>query len=512
MEKDDPQPSRGNSGNGRGGKGNFLLRLLPLIIMFLVRRPKLIIPALLVGAAWYFFFGGSEMLSGGLATPDSNETAAFSIGATLDPDEYDKAQVFEPLSYGVGGSSGLPPKASLEAYAPSRRHQGRQGSCVGWASAYAARSILEAQSSNQPADQVAFSPAYLYNQIALSGCQGAYMNEAMKAMEHYGGLPFSEFSYDERTCSREPSSQQKQAGQRYRIRGYDRLSVGASNYKTDLNGIKQHIAQGYPVVIGMMVGGSFMQNMMGRQVWQPTQRDYGMRGYGGHAMCVIGYDDKYEGGAFQIMNSWGPQWGKDGIAWVRYRDFDHFNKEAYAIYPQPSAADRKKMAVEFGLYNTEARNTLKLERKDDMTFRSQPIQKGDKFKVLIANSVECYTYVFGQETDGSSYVLFPYTPKHSAYCGVTGTRLFPRDYSMVADDVGSQDYIAVVVSKKELNFEDFNQRINRSNGATYAAKLRDALGSARARQLEFKSSSNVAFEANTEKASAVGMVIEIPKQ
>jgi hypothetical protein len=170
------------------------------------------------------------------------------------------------------------------------------------------------------------------------------------------------------------------------------------------------------------------------------------------------------------------------------------------------------MAVEFGLYDTEAKQTLKLERRDDMTFRAQPIQKGDKFKVLIANSVECYTYVFGQETDGSSYVLFPYTPKHSAYCGVTGTRLFPRDYSIVADKVGSQDQIAIVVSKKELNFEDFNQRINRSNGNTYAAKLRDALGKERSRQVEFKSSANVAFEANTESASAVGMVIEIPKQ
>lgn len=83
---------------------------------------------------------------------------------------------------------------------------------------------------------------------------------------------------------------------------------------------------------------------------------------------------------------------------------------------------------------------------------------------------------------------------------------------MVADKVGSQDQIAIVVSKKELNFEDFNQRINRSNGNTYAAKLRDALGKERSRQVEFKSSANVAFEANTENASAVGMVIEIPKK
>ena len=511
MEKDDPQPSRGNGG-GQGGNNNFLIRLLPLLITFLVRRPKLIIPALLIGAVWYFFFGGSAMLSSGYADADPGQNASFSIGATLDPDEYDKAQVFEPVSYGYGTQSGLPARASLENFAPPRRHQGKQGSCVGWASAYAARSILEAQSTRQPAAQVAFSPAYLYNQIALSGCQGAYMNAAMKSMMEYGGLPFGEFSYDERTCSREPSSQQKQAGQRYRIRGYDRLSVGASNYKTDLNGIKQHIAQGYPVVIGMMVGGSFMQNMMGRDLWEPTQRDYGMRGYGGHAMCVIGYDDNYQGGAFQIMNSWGTNWGNDGIAWVRYKDFDFFNKEAYAIYPQPTAEQRKKMAVEFGLFDTGSEKTLKLTRKDDMTYRSTPIQKGDKFKVLIANTVECYTYVFGQETDGSSYVLFPYTPKHSAYCGVTGTRLFPRDYSMVADEVGNQDNIAIVVSKKELNFESLNQRINQSSGATFAAKLRDALGNDRSRQVEFKNSTNVAFEANTEQASAVAMVVEIPKQ
>jgi len=274
----------------------------------------------------------------------------------------------------------------------------------------------------------------------------------------------------------------------------------------------EHISQGYPVVIGMMVGGSFMQNMRGRDLWEPTQRDYGMRGYGGHAMCVIGYDDNYQGGAFQIMNSWGTNWGNDGIAWVRYKDFDFFNKEAYAIYPQPTAEQRKKMAVEFGLFDTGSEKTLKLTRKDDMTYRSTPIQKGDKFKVLIANTVECYTYVFGQETDGSSYVLFPYTPKHSAYCGVTGTRLFPRDYSMVADEVGNQDNIAIVVRKKELNFESLNQRINQSSGTTFAAKLRDALGNDRSRQVEFKNSTNVAFEANTEQASAVAMVVEIPKQ
>ena len=65
----------------------------------------------------------------------------------------------------------------------------------------------------------------------------------------------------------------------------------------------------------MMVGGSFMQDMAGQEVWIPTESDYQQRGFGGHAMCVIGYDDfKFrdeEAGGFQIMNSWGPGMGQE---------------------------------------------------------------------------------------------------------------------------------------------------------------------------------------------------------
>jgi C1A family cysteine protease len=515
MEKDDPRQQSGGGNNNRNNSGgglNSLIKFLPLVLMFLFKRPKLIIPVLILGAAWYFFFGGQEMLSGGGAYSENDTPAEFSLGANLDQDVYDRAQVFEPVSYGYSGQGGLPSSVSLERYAPRRRHQGRQGSCVGWASAYGARTILQAQTSGQSANSVTFSPAYLYNQIALTGCQGAYMLDAMKAMQQNGALPFEQFRYDERTCSNEPSSNQKQNGAQYRIKGYDRLTLGANNYKTDIMGMKQHLAQGYPVVIGMMVGGSFMSNMVGRDTWQPSQRDYGMRGYSGHAMCVIGYDDNKNGGSFQIMNSWGEDWGNDGIAWVRYRDFEHFNKEAYGIYPMASQQDKSRLAVEFGLLDVNSENIIGLFKREGNIFRTlKPIKKGDKFKVLVANSIECYVYVFGQETDGSSYVLFPYTEKHSAYCGITGTRLFPRDYSMTADDIGNQDYIAVVVSKKELDFNQLNSRISRSNASTYAAKLEQALGSEQATQVEYKAGKTVAFEANTEQKSVVGMVIEIDK-
>jgi hypothetical protein len=512
MEKD-PEQGPGRQGGGGGGGGNTLLRLLPIILLFLFKRPKLLIPVLIIGGVWYFFLGGSEMLSGGYDEAGVEENGEYFFGAALSEERYDKAQVFEPLAYGA--QNRLPAKASLEQYAPRRLHQGRQGSCVGWAAAYGARTILQSAASGVNPDQTAFSPAYLYNQIALQGCQGAYMLDAMKAMQESGSLPFSQFSYDERSCAKTPDASAKRAGQAYRIKGFNRLTLGGGNYKPDILGIKQHLAQGAPVVIGMQVGGSFMSRMLGQKVWRPNRNDYSLRGFSGHAMCVIGYDDNLDGGAFQIMNSWGEDWGDRGIAWVRYPDFEHFVKEAYGLHPMGATEkfDENKMAVEFGLLDMATKNTLGLRKVDEATFETlKPIRKGDKFKILISNSIECYVYVFGQESNGSSYVLFPYTEKHSPYCGITGTRLFPKDYSMTADEVGNRDYIAIVITKQPVDYNQLNARINSSRQKDYSGKLRDALADQRITAVSFHAGASIAFSAETKGKNAVGMVIAFDKR
>ncbi len=512
MEKDSPEDSGKRSSSKTGGN---LLKWLPLLLFFVIKRPKLLIPILILGGIWYFFFGGSELLSGGISAEESD--IQFSLGAQLSEEKFDQAQVFEPLAYGYGGFNELPTSASLESFAPRSMHQGRQGSCVGWASAYAARTILEARANNANANEIAFSPSYLYNQIALSGCQGAYMLDAMQAMRQNGALPFDQFGYDERSCSKQPGGNVIRAGKAYRIKGYNRLTLGANNYKPDIVAIKQNLAQGAPVVIGMQVGGSFMTRMMGKDAWVPGQNDYGLRGFSGHAMCVIGYDDNRYGGAFHIMNSWGQDWGNNGKAWVRYRDFEYFVKEAYGLYPMGSSDTRKfdenRMAVEFGLLHLSTQSTIALKQKGDIVFQTvKPLRKGDKFKVLIANSIECYIHVFGQETDGSSYVLFPYTEKHSPYCGITGTRLFPKDYSMTLDQIGNKDFIAIVVTKDEIDFQELNSRMNRSRQNSYSGKLRDALADQRVSTVNFQAGNTIAFGAQLNGKNAVGMVVEIDKQ
>lgn len=481
-----PQPG---GGGGRGGGGGGLLgSLLPLLLGFLIKRPKLLIVAVVLFGLYYFFGNGCSSDSGGGTITNVASQLLTTRGADFDAKLYDKAEVYEPLADNV--KAPLPEHVSLAQFAPKRLNQGQQGSCVAWASAYGARTIVEAEATKKEPNSTAFSPSFLYNQIKLSNdCQGAYIKDAMDAMKANGVLPLSEFAYTDDNCRKVPDGGDKQAAQLYRIKGFQRLSKGGDDQRTDLLAMKQQLAQGSPVVIGMMVGGSFMQGMEGKDLWSPVQSDYRQQGFGGHAMCVIGYDDykvknEKNGGAFQIMNSWGPEWGKDGIAWVRYTDFDVFAKEAYAVYPQGQGVDVKPSVfdIRFGLAQVDAKgnatgNNIALKHEAGRVFRTvTPIRKGDRFKIEVTNNAECYTYLFGQETDGSTYVLFPYTPKHSPYCGITGTRVFPKDQSLTADEVGSMDVMAILVANQPLDYPKINEAMKTSPAQGLDAKLAAVLG------------------------------------
>lgn len=473
------RPPRRPGGGGGGGGGNPLIYFLPNLIGFLFRRPKLAIVLIVICVVGYLIFGKGCNL-GSLASGGMN---SLGTGCDLNEKAYDSVLVYEPLA--ETGNGRMAESVSLLKYAPSRLSQGSQGSCVGWASSYGARTILYARQSGKDPNSVAFSPSFLYNQIALSGCDGTYLKRAMEVLQEKGDVFLSKFPYDENSCSSRPPGSLMSEAAAFRIEGYTRLSEDAEDYAVHSDAIRENLAQGGPVVIGMRVGGSFMDDMEGKDVWFPTEDDYNdVERFGGHAMCVIGYNDAKEGGAFQIMNSWGNDWGVQGVAWVKYEDFEYFVHEAYGLYPMGEAAKATSQVIHFGLteyamkggdFTAKGRIAVKQVSKG-VYQTTQAIRKGTRFKVEFSNSIPCYTYIFGQETDGSSYVLFPYTEKHSPYCGTTGTRIFPRDQSLTADDIGTRDYIAVVISYEPLDFNNINDRISKASGRDYAEKLRKGLG------------------------------------
>lgn len=506
----------GNRPNFPGGGGGGLMSLLPMLLGLF--KGKGIIVLLVLAAGAYFLLGKG----GGCNVAQVAQQLFSKSGYNFDPAEFNKASVYEGLEDDAGKNP-LPEAVSLLRFAPDRSNQGEQGSCVAWSCAYGAQTILTAAATGADPNTIRFSPAYLYNQIKLEGCQGSYLQRAMEAMQTNGGVPLSQFPYTDQDCNRVPDESAKQAGRQNVIHGFTRITNGDNINEISVRGIKEHLNKNAPVAIGMMVGQSFMQNMMGQELWEPSDMDASQMGMGGHAMTVIGYDDRKFGGAFQIMNSWGPEWGNNGIAWVRYGDFKTYVREAYGIDPLPKRSNVANIPLEcnIGLVRNEDKQNIALRLAGNNLFETvSPIKVGTRFKMSIENATECYIYVFGQEVDGSSFVLFPYlktgetVSKHSPYCGITGYRLFPKAQSLEADSIGTKDYIAIVVSKDELDYNRINQAISQSRQSTYAGKVNEALQSILIRTARFNSTNDgrIYFKVDANDNKAVAAIVAFDKR
>ncbi len=527
QEQNSSDNSGGGGGNfpGGGGGGGGLLGLLPLLFSLFRGGgggKKIIMLLVVVGIGYFLMTRSGCNLSG------ISDIASLATGGFLDPKQFEKAEIYEPLA-DDNTKNPLPESANLQKYCPTPQNQGSQGSCVAWSSAFAAHTILESAKTGKQPNDVAFSPSFMYNQIGLEGCQGSYIIRAMEFMTKRGGVPYEEFPYNEQDCQAQPNNQLQQEAAQFRMRGFNRLSLGDRNDAVDLRAIKENLSQGAPVVIGMMVGQSFMQPMMGKDVWVPEQGDRSMMGFGGHAMCVVGYDDKKYGGSFLIMNSWGQEWGTNGFAWVRYGDFQTYVREAYGVNPMHAGNQNvQQFSFEIGLVRVEydgkktvAKDYIPLKTIAGNKFESSaPVRPGTKFKMEVKNSTECYVYVFGKETDGTSYTLFPYPrtddptkTKYSPFCGITGVRLFPKDKSMTPDSIGNRDVMAVVISKKELNWNQLNQQISANPSADYAARLNTALGSSLIKNVRYSSTGKgtMRFDVTGDNNDIIACIVEITK-
>ncbi len=513
-------------GPGRGGGGGGgLFSLLPMLFGSKGGRYLLLIGLIFIG--FTYFRGGCSGGSGGSGLMDN--ISSLTRGGFLDPRQFEKANIYEPLA-DDNSKNPLPERANLQQFAPSVGNQGKQGSCVAWSSAFAARSILE--NVRTGGKQASFSPSFLYNQIGLQGCQGSYIIRAMEYMTKQGSVPYDQFPYTDRDCSRQPDMSMIKDASQYKMRGFTRLSLGDRNDKLDIRAIKENLAQGAPVVIGMMVGESFMRNMMGKDLWIPEANDRSMMGFGGHAMCVVGYDDAKYGGAFLIMNSWGPEWGVNGFGWVRYPEFNYFVREAYGLEPMAKVGSQANLALqcEVGLVQvaydgkkTVAQGYVPLRKVDNNLYaNTSPMRPGTRFKMEVRNSSECYVYIYGMETDGSAYTLFPYPrqddkskSKYSPFCGITGARQFPHDKSMTPDSIGTKDLFAVLVSQEALNWFELAQLINNQPSSNFQGKVTAAIqkgGRVANAQYSITSKGNIQFTSSPSKNEVAVMYVEIDKK
>lgn len=236
-----------------------------------------------------------------------------------------------------GGFAKLPPSYSLRQYCPTPQNQGERGDCVGWAVAYAARTILAAQQlawQKDDIEQKAFSAAFIYDQVKPvndSMCRaGASLPAALQVLKETGALP--RYLYGD-SCHQQtiPRSWLLMAEEN-RLTHYARLFDSHAPDKVLY--IKRSLAAGNPVVVGIRCcSASFLYPE--DVYWRPQPHERYNQGnvnlYGGHALTIVGYDDYRYGGAFEVMNSWGSQWGNEGFLWIGYEDMERICIEAFEL-------------------------------------------------------------------------------------------------------------------------------------------------------------------------------------
>ena len=278
-----------------------------------------------------------------LFIPLTSLTNLYSQGLNFTPnDDLESLSEFKPNNFGFGEN--LPSMYSLEKYVPTVLSQGSASTCVGYALGYYALSTMHNIKFNRTfwAEKVihSFDPLYAYSiagsfQEDVNCGSGLLMLQAMKSFSEFGNK--KTFFGPNKNCEDSISSDEYENAQPYLIPyTLESFSFIQSYNRNYIENVKKSIYNGQPVISGIGLTDSFdalyssSSNSSVNDLWSPNDSE---EETGGHAVCIIGYDDNKHGGSFRVVNSWGKDYGDKGYFWIKYADLKKYARESYNITP-----------------------------------------------------------------------------------------------------------------------------------------------------------------------------------
>jgi C1A family cysteine protease len=88
------------------------------------------------------------------------------------------------------------------------------------------------------------------------------------------------------------------------------------------NAIKQALAAGYPIVVGITVYPQ-LESQETASTGICANPQPGDQPIGGHCVVICGFDDSKQ--MYCIRNSWGTSWGQNGYFWISYSYINNSN-------------------------------------------------------------------------------------------------------------------------------------------------------------------------------------------
>ncbi|MDH4461801.1 MAG: C1 family peptidase [Flectobacillus sp.] len=399
----------------------------------------------------------------------------------------------------------LPPSFSLKSYLPPVGNQGDFSTCVGWATAYYMRTVMQAKLMNaktpEAALAIAFSPTYIFDRIKRPTdiqCQlGTNPWDALDLLKKTGVATLKSVPYG---CGTQLPTDIDAEASNFKIEGYSTLFELHSTTSTEdrVLAIKTALYESQnPVIIGMMIPQSFFK---ATDTWKAAPNESIEKTLGGHALTIIGYDSARE--AFLIVNSWGDKWGSGGLTWANCKDVVAFTPYAFQIIspiiapkPEPTPTPVTPAPVTPTPVTPVAQVSLKgsikpilnsgesmpvrviLERGLDVTKdttsidmitynTTQEYTSGTSFKTVISNNLTSYVYILASDDVNRVSKLFPYEEGISTLIPSNNEATLPAaNSSFTMDNKPGNDYFLVLYSTKELDLDKISEDIKKAPGA-----------------------------------------------
>ncbi|PKQ27647.1 MAG: hypothetical protein CVT63_06855 [Candidatus Anoxymicrobium japonicum] len=248
----------------------------------------------------------------------------------------------------AGAGRHLGASVDLTDQLPPVGDQGKQGSCVTWATSYYYKSFSEKQEHTTwdlSRAQYQFSPSFVYNQINGGVDCGATFPDAFDVLQNKGDVDIAEMPYDDGNYTIQPTAAQFEAAKPYRIPAdwsylWLQSEMGPFSCPNDIARTKAWLGEGNLLVMGIPIYSDFPD--FG---FYPSRAYYDYNGCadlaGGHGVCIVGYNDNINSrgadadhrGGFKMVNSWGSSWNgpNQGFVWLSYDFVKRYVWEAWTM-------------------------------------------------------------------------------------------------------------------------------------------------------------------------------------
>lgn len=211
---------------------------------------------------------------------------------------------------------------------------------------------------------------------------------------------------------------------------------------------------------------SFDDGVQSNGDWNPR---IGERLTGGHALCVVGFDNNRR--RFEVQNSWGQNWGNGGYFTISYDDYARYCKYGYVFTLEKNSFANESFSGTFEFKKFTGRDgnnraifqtITPILRTNYYAFPSTTIISKDDFFRIVASGIkkDNYVYIFSVKPDNSSEILFPLSLS-TDQASIKDLPIVPSnnasiqipvdDAKGISTDQRGTDYLCILYSSQPIN-------------------------------------------------------------